>query len=246
MSDFNNPTRQGRIGVGYYDFNIDGGVRDSAARRFLAPLIARSTVSSKQRPSQRRAGRFTLNMHAEVDRILLQDTAGSPRAVGVEYTEDGVKQRAYLNTASRGESTVKDSFGVIVSAGAILTPKLLLRSGIGPKEDLEHIGIPVKKHLPMVGKHLQDHPVVGLTLKVDPALAAGEDKMYWWCRRLRNMHGVCGQAIRVPTPWPRTGTITYRPWRGVVLRHQAATNLHPWLPLPLESWAVQVLPLEDS
>lgn len=174
VSDFNNPTRRGRIGVGYYDFNIDGGVRDSAAKRFLAPLLAHATVPSKQRPSQLRMGDLTLNMHAEVDRILLQDTAGPPRAVGVEYTEDGVKQRAYLNTASRGEATVKDAFSVIVTAGAILTPRLLLRSGIGPREELERAGVPVKKHLPMVGKNLQDHPVVGLTLKVDPSLAAGK------------------------------------------------------------------------
>lgn len=48
-------------------------------------------------------------------------------------------------------------YQVILSAGAINSPQLLLLSGIGPKEDLEKLGIPVLCNLPGVGKNLQNH-----------------------------------------------------------------------------------------
>ena len=180
VGDFNAPPlKEGggsRVGVGYYDFNIDGGVRDSAAARFLGPLFPPSMLRDPSKSNVYKAGGLTLALHAVAQTVLLQSTGGGsgpPRAVGVEYIQDGVPQRAYLDMASRGGVTVKDSFSVIVSAGALLTPKLLLRSGIGPSEELIKAGVSVKKHLPMVGKNLQDHPVVGMTLGVDPALAAG-------------------------------------------------------------------------
>jgi len=46
---------------------------------------------------------------------------------------------------------------VILSGGAINTPQLLLLSGIGPRGELEKVGIECKNNLPGVGKHLQDH-----------------------------------------------------------------------------------------
>lgn len=48
-------------------------------------------------------------------------------------------------------------YQVILSAGAINSPQLLLLSGIGPKEDLEKLGIPVIYNLPGVGRNLQNH-----------------------------------------------------------------------------------------
>lgn len=54
---------------------------------------------------------------------------------------------------------------VVLTAGAINTPKLLLLSGLGPRGDLERLQIPVQQNLPMVGKNLQDHPVIGILYK---------------------------------------------------------------------------------
>lgn len=54
---------------------------------------------------------------------------------------------------------------VIVTAGAINTPKVLMMSGIGDEGALQRLNISVKKHLPRVGMNLQDHPVLGVTFE---------------------------------------------------------------------------------
>ncbi|KAL5117897.1 hypothetical protein ACEQ8H_004215 [Pleosporales sp. CAS-2024a] len=77
------------------------------------------------------------------------------RVVGVE-TIDG-----------RAASASKE---VILCSGALDTPKLLLLNGIGPKAELESLGIEVKKDLPGVGKHLQDHVMTTVSVEVDGAV----------------------------------------------------------------------------
>ncbi|MER7197309.1 mycofactocin system GMC family oxidoreductase MftG [Streptomyces sp. NPDC000188] len=64
---------------------------------------------------------------------------------------------------------------VVLSAGAISSPQLLLLSGIGPRADLERLGIPVLRDTPAVGAHLSDHPQVVLdwTLRHDPPAPQG-------------------------------------------------------------------------
>jgi choline dehydrogenase len=52
---------------------------------------------------------------------------------------------------------------VILSAGAVGSPQILLLSGVGPKAELESVGIPCQVDLPDVGKHLKDHLQVGLS-----------------------------------------------------------------------------------
>lgn len=78
-----------------------------------------------------------------VDRLLI---AGGGKVVGVE-TDRGPVQADQ----------------VVVCAGALHTPTLLLRSGIGPAEHLTEHGIPVSFDQPNVGLHLQDHPLTGVT-----------------------------------------------------------------------------------
>jgi choline dehydrogenase len=132
--DFNG---QERAGVGPYQFLIRNGVRDSTAAAYLG----RASESGKH---------STLNGHLEVipeaivSRILFEGT----RAVGAAYVDaSGVERTMWAN---------KD---VIVSAGAVGTPALLLRSGIGGYATLREAGVPEDRlvsDLPSVGENLMD------------------------------------------------------------------------------------------
>jgi choline dehydrogenase-like flavoprotein len=83
-----------------------------------------------------------------VDKIILEKVDRSLRATGVDLIDESGTRR-----------TVTASREVIVSGGAYCSPPILLRSGIGPKEDLERLGIQCAVDLPGVGKNLLDHLV---------------------------------------------------------------------------------------
>ena len=92
---------------------------------------------------------------AHVTRVILEggdgDGGGDLRATGVEY-----------RTAD-GETTVASAAKeVILSAGAVGSPHILLLSGVGPRAELEAAGVPCRIDAPDVGKHLKDHLQVGL------------------------------------------------------------------------------------
>src|SRR5258708_35972306 len=85
--------------------------------------------------------RLTLEVKAQVTRVVMDRC----RAVGVDYVRNGKR----LTARARRE--------VILSAGAINPPQLLMLSGIGPAEELAHHDIAGLVPLPGVGKNLQDH-----------------------------------------------------------------------------------------
>ncbi|MFL5333389.1 MAG: GMC family oxidoreductase [Geminicoccaceae bacterium] len=118
-------------GVGFYQFMNRRGKRSSSAYAFLAPLAGNPNL--------------TIRLNAPVRRIDLADG----RAVGVTYRDAGGGDRQVL--AERE---------VIVAAGALVTPQLLMLSGIGPAEQLRAHGIPCVTDLPGVGENLIDHPEV--------------------------------------------------------------------------------------
>lgn len=119
--------REDQEGVGYYAHTIRNGRRVSAASAFLTPVLDRK------------------NLHvvtgAYVERIVFE----GQRAVGVACRV-GDQLRQFR---SRGE--------IILSAGAILSPKILQLSGIGPASHLASVGIPVVKDSPDVGARMRDH-----------------------------------------------------------------------------------------
>lgn len=119
-------------GFGRYDFTIHGGRRWSAARAYLD--------EARRRP----------NLHvvtrAHVTSILFE----GGRAVGVKYHRSGADVQVIADSE------------VILSAGAIHSPFLLLHSGIGDARALKHLGIAPIAHLPEVGRNLQNHPSVSL------------------------------------------------------------------------------------
>ena len=116
-----------QAGVGYYQLTQRNARRSSAATAYLAPVRRRRNLS--------------VRTGARVLRIVVE----GGRATGVEVAAGG------------GVETVRAEREVIVSAGAVGSPKLLLHSGIGPAEHLKDMGIPVVHDLPGVGSNLHDH-----------------------------------------------------------------------------------------
>lgn len=116
-----------QFGVGRYHANIEAGERWNSYRAFLRPL--------------RKQSNLTIRCHADVEKLLLQDG----RATGLIYERKGKR----IQADARKE--------IILCAGAINNPKLLLLSGIGDREELLQQGIACRHHLPGVGKNLQEH-----------------------------------------------------------------------------------------
>ncbi|MBC9227343.1 choline dehydrogenase [Aeromicrobium sp. 636] len=120
-------------GAGIYQVTNRRGARWSVADAYIRPAMTRPNL--------------TVRTGALVSRILLEGN----RATGV----------AYRSTADGLEHVVRAEAEVIVSAGAINSPQLLMLSGIGPGAHLREHGIDVVVDSPGVGQNLQDHPVAG-------------------------------------------------------------------------------------
>lgn len=142
--DFND---RGPEGVGLIQFNIAGGVRHSADKAFLYPVL-------KQRPN------LTVLTGAQVARVLLDDQR---TATGLELRVEG----KLTQVRARGE--------VILSAGAFGSPQILLNSGIGPADTLQEAGIGVRHALPGVGRNLQDHMYIHHTFGCDAPSSLNAD-----------------------------------------------------------------------
>lgn len=114
-------------GAGLYQVTSRGGRRCSQATAFLHPALRRSNL--------------TLWTHARVLRVVIE----RGRAVGVEVARGRLTKTVYADRE------------VVLSSGAINSPRLLLLSGIGPADELSAIGIRPVHDLPGVGKNLMDH-----------------------------------------------------------------------------------------
>ena len=123
-----------QIGVGFYQFMNRHGRRSSAAYAYLAP--------------QERNPNLTVRLHARVARIVIENG----RACGVVYRDK-----------SGQEHTARASGEVVLAAGALVTPQLLMLSGLGPAEHLARHGITCISDLSGVGQNLIDHPEVPIT-----------------------------------------------------------------------------------
>lgn len=104
-----------------------GGQRHTIFDSYVRPVLERANL--------------TLLTDAEVSRVVVEKS----RAVGVDVIFHG---RLLRFTASHQ---------VVLSTGAINTPRILMQSGIGDEGELKRLGIPVVQHLPGVGENLQDH-----------------------------------------------------------------------------------------
>jgi len=118
--------------AGFYQKNFLNGRRHSAAAAFLMPALARPNVE--------------IRSQAHATRLVLEGA----RVVGVEYLDERRLER------------VRATREVVLCAGAVDSPKLLMLSGIGAADDLRALGIPVAADLPGVGRNLQDHPKLSI------------------------------------------------------------------------------------
>ncbi|MCV7017204.1 GMC family oxidoreductase N-terminal domain-containing protein [Mycolicibacterium aichiense] len=142
-------------GAGWHDLAIHEGMRQSAAAAYLHPL-------------GNRRSNLVVSTSSRARRLVF---SGS-HCTGVEFTRKG-----HLVTAG---ATAE----VVVSAGAVDSPRLLLLSGVGPAAELEAAGLRVLHNLPGVGRNLHDHPLCGLVYQAAREIPAGsanlaEVSMLW-------------------------------------------------------------------
>lgn len=147
---------------------------------------------------------LTIMMDTLVTRVLLDD---ANRAIGVE-----VMQGKHLYRASANPNPVEPerraihcSREVILSGGAFNTPQLLMLSGIGPKEELERHGIPVRVDLPGVGRNMQDRYEVGIVNEMNKdwevlrgaKFAPGDPQFTEWDKRRGGVYTTNGAVLAV-------------------------------------------------
>jgi choline dehydrogenase len=138
-----------QYGVGFYQVTQRNVRRSSTAVAFIYPALKRKNL--------------TVETQARVTRVVVEND----RAVGIEVVKEG----------KSSSETIRAKREVIVSAGAINSPKLLLLSGIGPADELRRSGISVKLDLPGVGKNLQDHMDVYCCARLNaPVSYNGQDR----------------------------------------------------------------------
>jgi choline dehydrogenase len=142
VADFN---RGDNEGSDYFDVNQRRGLRWSAARGFLKPVLNRKNLE--------------LVTNAQVERLIIANRA----AVGVRYKRGGER----LEARADGE--------IVLAAGAIGTPHLLELSGIGGVEALAKIGATIVHTLPGVGENLQDHLQLRTIFKIKGARTLNAD-----------------------------------------------------------------------
>ena len=119
-----------QYGAGLLQVTIKEGRRHSTAAAFIEPVSQRSNLR--------------IETNAEVHRIILEGR----RATRIAYVQDGRMAEAFAHRE------------IVLCAGAVNSPKLLMLSGIGPSDTLRRLDIPAVVDLPGVGKNLQDHLAV--------------------------------------------------------------------------------------
>ncbi|PBK74036.1 aryl-alcohol-oxidase from pleurotus Eryingii [Armillaria solidipes] len=146
-----------QLGIGWEQTTVGNGTRSSSQTSYLGP----SYIDRKN---------LHVLVHSYVTRILIADASNStlPRFDAVEFTQD-----AGITIQTLSPPNLKE---IILSAGSIGTPHVLLNSGIGDADELSALGITPTVNLPDVGRHLTDHPRWSLVWSVNDTSTT---EMYW-------------------------------------------------------------------
>ncbi|MFO1060805.1 MAG: choline dehydrogenase [Dongiaceae bacterium] len=171
----------GQEGFGRYDFTIRNGRRCSTSKAFLRPVLDRPNL--------------TVLTHALTRRILLD----GDRAVGVELSVAGEPRRV----EARRE--------VVLCAGAVNSPQVLMLSGIGDADELAAHGIATACHLPGVGKNLQDHVDVCLVYEVTKPITLYRDLRVDRLARAILQGALLGEGVATTFPYEAGAFLRSRP-----------------------------------
>lgn len=160
--DYNGRDRGGPAGVAsLFQTTTRNGMRSSTYRAFLEG-------DAEERQN------ITIITNAHVTRVLLSDGADDLAATGIEYRDqDGTLHQ------------INASREVILSAGAVGSPQILMLSGIGPRREIEAVDLTCRHELPAVGKNLKDHlhcalffPAPGIGVPIaEVGVSAGPDAL---------------------------------------------------------------------
>jgi choline dehydrogenase len=153
FASHNGRMMEGEGGASIIDVRVRDGKRQSIFRAYTFPDMDRPNL--------------TVLSHALVTRVTFE----GKRATGVECIYDGTTHR------------VGAGLEVVLSLGAIHTPKVLMQSGVGDQAELQRLGIPVVQHLPGVGQNFEDHFAVCCIWEYPQPLRphnnAGEATFFW-------------------------------------------------------------------
>jgi choline dehydrogenase len=159
IPSFENPNgrmMEGEGGASHTDVRVRDGYRQSVFRSYVFPYLDQPNL--------------TVLTGALVTRITF-DRSEPNRVAGVEFSHDGTIHRVGAGSE------------LVLSLGAIHTPKVLMQSGIGDRAELQRHGIPVRQHLPGVGQNLQDHPRFDCVWEYPrplPPRNNGAEATYYW------------------------------------------------------------------
>ena len=134
---------ESQLGLGIYKVNQDKGTRVNSYRAFIKPIVSRANL--------------TIMTHARVQSIELEGDI----AKSLKLQVNGIDKELYCNKE------------VLLCAGAIESPRILLSSGIGNREELEKAGISCHHNVPGVGENLQDHLDTMVTVRSKKAESIG-------------------------------------------------------------------------
>jgi choline dehydrogenase len=153
FENHNGRMMEGDGGASIIELIVRDGKRQSIFRSYVFPYMDRPNL--------------TVLPHALVTKIILERR----RVTGVEIAYDGKIRR------------INAGLEVVLSLGAISTPKVLMLSGIGDYTQVKRLGIPVTQHLPGVGQNFQDHFGIGCVWEYQQPLAprnnGGEATFFW-------------------------------------------------------------------
>lgn len=184
----NGAMMEGAGGCAPIDVIIHGGLRQSIFRSYAYPYMDRP------------------NLTVLTDALVTRVTFEGQRATGVEVVYGGQTRR------------IGATLEVMLSLGAIQTPKLLMQSGIGDSAELGRFGIPVVQHLSGVGRNLQDHLVMGCVWEspepIVPRNSMAEAFYYWKSDPALEAPDLMAGLGEVPFPTPENAARFDTPQNG--------------------------------